>query len=393
MPKGKLTPRLERHLLEHIANDDYRESARGLEVFGSAISHVQAGRILEKAGENIHSELFGPEATVRARGKAPKNPAELFVVEADGARYRTNEADKRKKRGKRNTSIATPADCPPEAESVGETTGEGITPQERDRGWRENKMAVVARCIPGRTEPDGSYTKPKELVKTYVATTRDSHAFGRDLRTEADRRGITRAKQVVFLGDHGHGTPVMIEREFADVEKQVITDFFHAAERLGDVAAVVKGAGEAKKKRRFKFFLELRSALWNGEAKGLAKRFVRFASRRAPRPETLSELDHDPDAKKLWEHACYFEKHADTMDYPEYIAKGWPIGSGSVESACGQFGDRVKHARMRWTRKIADALHVVKAAILSGDDRWKKRWPGPIPVLEPALSSRLAYAR
>ncbi|HUT23799.1 MAG TPA: hypothetical protein VM492_05605 [Sumerlaeia bacterium] len=50
----------------------------------------------------------------------------------------------------------------------------------------------------------GSYTKPKELVKTYVATTKDSHAFGRDLRTEADRRGIRQAKQAIFLGDHGH---------------------------------------------------------------------------------------------------------------------------------------------------------------------------------------------
>ena len=30
----------------------------------------------------------------------------------------------------------------------------------------------------------------------------------------------------------------------------------------------------------------------------------------------------------------YFEKHHETMDYPTYRAKGWPIGSGSVESAC-----------------------------------------------------------
>ena len=101
------------------------------------------------------------------------------------------------------------------------------------------------------------------------------------------------------------------------------------------------------KKRRFEFFLDLRSTLWNGEAKGVAKRLVRFASRRAPRPEKLAELNSDPDAKKLWEHAMHFEKHHETMDYPTYRAKGWPIGSGSVESACGQFGDRVKHARMR----------------------------------------------
>ena len=390
MPEGKLTPRLERDLLEHLANDDYRESARGLEVFGCTISHVQAGRVLSKAGEEVHSELYGPEAMTTAHKKAPKNPAELLVVEQDGARYRTNEADKRKKRRNGDTAKAERADCPSEAESAVGSPDDEISPGERDRGWRENKMAVVIRAVPGKTEPDGSYTKPKELVKTYVATTQDSRAFGRDLRTEADRRGIKRAKQVVFLGDHGHGMPGMIEREFADVEKQVITDFFHGAERLGDVAAVVKGAGEAKKKRRFKFFLELRSDLWNGEAKGVAKRLVRFASRLAPRPETLAELNVDPDAKKLWEHAMYFEKHHETMDYPTYRAKGWPIGSGAVESACGQFGDRVKHARMRWTRKAADALHVVKAAILSGDGRWERRWPAPIPVLNLAPSTMAA---
>ena len=390
MPEDKLTPRVERHLLEQLANDNYRRSAKGIEVFGCTISHVQAGRVLEDAGEKIHSELYGPEEMLAAKAEAPKNPAELIVIEADGARYRTNEADKRKKRGKDNTSAATHADCPSEAACRAETADDEISPQERDRGWRENKMAVVIRMVPGKAEPDGSYTKPKELLKTYVGTTRDSRAFGRDLRTEAERRGIKRAEQVVFLGDHGHGMPEMIKREFADVEKQVITDFYHGAERLGDVAAVVKGAGEARKKKRFEFFLNLRSELWNGEAKGLTKRLARFASRLAPRPTTLTELNANPDARKLWEHAMYFEKHTETMNYPEYRAKGWPIGSGAVESACGQFGNRVKHARMRWTRKGADALHVVKAAILSGDDRWQKRWPPPIPVLDVAPSTMAA---
>ena len=80
-------------------------------------------------------------------------------------------------------------------------------------------MAVVIRMVPGQTEADGSYTKPKELLKTYVGTTKNSRAFGRDLRptpgvgptsgpdgpgTETERRGIKRAKEVVFLGDHGH---------------------------------------------------------------------------------------------------------------------------------------------------------------------------------------------
>ena len=390
MPEGKLTPRLERHLLEHLADDDYRDSAEGLKAFGCTISHVQAGRVLEKAGEEVHSELYGPEVMTTAHKKAPRNPAELLVVEQDGARYRTNEADEREKRKRSDAAGEAPADCPSEAESgVGAPDGE-IGPQERDRGWRENKVGVVMRVVPGRTERDGSYTEPEALVKTYVATTQDSRVFGRDLRTEAERRGIRRAKQIVFLGDHGHGMPEMIEREFGDIEKEIVTDFYHASERLADAAAAVKGAGEARKKARFRFFVELRSALREGEAKGVAKRLARFASRLRPRPEKLTELDSNPDAKTLWEHAMYFEKHHETMDYPEYRLRGWPIGSGAVESACGQFGDRVKHARMRWTRKAADALHVVKAAILSGDGRWQRRWPPPIAALNLSPSTMAA---
>jgi hypothetical protein len=78
----------------------------------------------------------------------------------------------------------------------------------------------------------------------------------------------------------------------------------------------------------------------------------------------------------------YFEKFGDTMNYPEYRAKGWPIGSGSVESACGRIGERVKHARMRRTRPGANALHTIKAAMMSEDGRRERRWPDPVPVLE-----------
>ena len=78
----------------------------------------------------------------------------------------------------------------------------------------------------------------------------------------------------------------------------------------------------------------------------------------------------------LWSHVFCFEKWQSTMDYPEYRSCGWPVASSSVESACGQIGQRVRHARMRWTR--AQAVHQIKAALLSRD----ARWPGPILVLE-----------
>jgi hypothetical protein len=42
-------------------------------------------------------------------------------------------------------------------------------------------------------------------------------------------------------------------------------------------------------------------------------------------------------------------------------------------TVCGQFRGRFKHSRMRWTPRIANAGHQVKAAILSQDGGWQRR--------------------
>lgn len=344
--------------MERTAQESYREAAKSLGVFGLGISHTEVGRILERVGPEVHAELFGPDAQVTAASRAPANAPELLAIVPDGSRYRTNEAD-----------------APRRSEN---------TPPE-DRGWRENKVGVVARMLLGKVGTDGAWTAPTELMKTYVATTKDIREFGRDLRTEAERRGLGRAREIVCPSDHGHGIPGMVEREFPDVSVHRITDFFHGAGRLGEVASVVKG--EADPKARWRLFWSLRCDLWEGKAKRLTARLKAFASGRAPRPDSLTELDPKPEAKVLWEAALYFESHADTMDYPGYRRRGWPVASGSVESACGRFGDRVKHARMRWTRERADAVHALKAAIISEDGRWERRWPGAVPILETSVEA------
>ena len=259
-----------------------------------------------------------------------------------------------------------------------------MTDAERDRGWRENKIGIVARALPGHYDQKGQYCAPQELVKTYVATVGDIERFGRLYRTESERRGLLDAKEIVWVGDHGHGNPGMLTREFAQPKKplHIITDFFHAGERLAECAKIIRGEGSHCKRERQRLFQQLRSWLWNGAVGKVIRKLCALAEERAPRPAKLAGLEIQPQLKTLWMHIFYFEKHQDTMDYPTYRDKGWPMGSGTIESACGQFGERVKHNRMRWTRAKADALHGVKAAMLSQDGRWNARWPPPIPCLE-----------
>jgi hypothetical protein len=352
---------VQREVLEELADDDYRDSAQRAGALGNQLSHTQAGHLLVASGEKLHAELFGPEAETPSAG----NPAELLIAQGDGSRYRTNEADK----------------SAPEADAAAD---DGLSREERDRGWRENKIGVIIRARPGTTLDDGQYQPPEELLKTYIGTVGTLEDFERDLGLEAVRRGIKLALSVVCVSDNGHGLPTMWPRlwERLAIPLFRVTDFYHCAERLAACAKLVQGEGPAHKKERGKYFHRLRQWLWDGAAEKVIAALREAATALAAQPERLADLDEHPAAKTLWTHVFYFEKYKETMDYPTYRRKGWPMGSGSIESACGQFGARVKHNRMRWTRRAADALHVVKAAIFSQDGRWAKRWPPPIPILE-----------
>jgi len=56
------------------------------------------------------------------------------------------------------------------------------------------------------------------------------------------------------------------------------------------------------------------------------------------------------------------------MRYHDYLAKGLPIASGSVEGACKNLiKDRMERSGMRWTQLMAEAVVKLRALYLSGD--------------------------
>lgn len=71
--------------------------------------------------------------------------------------------------------------------------------------------------------------------------------------------------------------------------------------------------------------------------------------------------------------AGYYRRNAPYMDYPAYLAQGWPIGTGVVEGACGHLvKDRMEQAGMRWKLGGAQALLDLRAVRLNGD--WERYW-------------------
>jgi hypothetical protein len=72
--------------------------------------------------------------------------------------------------------------------------------------------------------------------------------------------------------------------------------------------------------------------------------------------------------KTLRAAITYFENNQDHMRYDEYLAAGYPIGSGIAEGACRHLvKDRLELTGMRWERKGAQSMLHLRAIYLNGE--------------------------
>ncbi|MGH7750147.1 MAG: hypothetical protein ACREQ5_36075, partial [Candidatus Dormibacteria bacterium] len=127
-----------------------------------------------------------------------------------------------------------------------------------------------------------------------------------------------------------------------------ILDFYHVLERLGEIAKVIAPATAGE------WQATLRAALL----------------KEGPNPLLVALRAWEPEGEAAAEvkrvQLAYFERQQGRMQYPEYLRRGFPIGSGAVEGACKHVvADRFDGGGMRWKRKTADPLLQLRAALLT----------------------------
>jgi hypothetical protein len=75
----------------------------------------------------------------------------------------------------------------------------------------------------------------------------------------------------------------------------------------------------------------------------------------------------------MQEKLTYLQKREAHMQYPSYQEVGWPIGSGSVESANKLVVEaRLKGAGMRWGRHNVNPMLILRNAVCNRE--WKHTW-------------------
>lgn len=249
-----------------------------------------------------------------------------------------------------------------------EMDGTGVPVVKAETEGRQGKIdgqpahtrEVKLGCVFTQTTMDKEGRPRRDEGSTsYTAAIETAEEFGLRLYTEAWRRGWSRARKKVVLGDGAVWIWNLADQHFAGAIQ--IVDLFHARQHLWELSAKLFPNDERGRKP---WMARVLDRLDRGKIENLVK--------------ILREL-HPANAdvlKTVTNEAEYFERNRERMRYPAFRAQGLFVGSGVVEAGCKiVIASRLKRSGMFWTVRGANAIIALRCCHLNNrfEDYWASR--------------------
>lgn len=290
--RGK-TISLERALSDFGSENSYAGAERMFQAhYGFNIGRTSILRVTQKVGDDALDYLDDRlAAQIEAYGAPPAKrarSADELLAELDGCLIRT---------GKLMT-----------AAQAGLTREDGYEPDDvvRLEKWREVRTGFVRGF--------------NEVDPLYVCRRGDYETICDQLFAMAVERGLTPDTRVVGCGDGGHGLQDALQAVFPNFS--YVLDYTHLKKHFYETAEAL-GIHE---KMRPKWVESFTDKLWEKEVDDWDARLEEILER-------LRILHGECDNNRLGNLIDYVDKFARSIEYSRFEARGWPTGSGEVESA------------------------------------------------------------
>jgi len=243
---------------------------------------------------------------------------------------------------------------------------DGVLIHIRGEGWKEVKTVTIS-AVQAEVALERDEEKEVHLTQhSYRAGLWEAKEFAKQQWAEGCRRGLEKAQQIVSVNDGALWIWLIIAMCYAPCIE--IIDWWHAVEKIWEAANSLWGQGEAQ---TLSWVQQQKDRLWAGHLRALLQQVRLVCPRGQPLPDKVRAL------------VTYLFHNRRRMDYLTYRQAGYPVGSGSVESACKVVVQaRLKQAGMRWSCQGAQAMLALRSVLLS--DRWDEVWSSLLP------SSKLA---
>ena len=310
---------------------------------GGAISADSVGRITEGWGAQVAVQRAAEAQVANRPSERGEDPDQRRVSEIE--------------------PIAGPANI----------STDGVMVLVRAEGWKEAKLTAISAVTVSAAGERAESTRRASrragdpLVElsahSYQAGLWDAETLGHQQYAEGLRRGIERSDRLSAVSDAAVWIERVTRQNFPDAVQ--IVDWSHAAERLWAVGKAVFGEGSARTRQWTEARLD---ELWNGKVAEVVRDL-----------ETL-DLAVARYPREVQQAAGYFRNNHERMHYDVYRAAGYPIGSGTVESAANTVvHDRLKRPGRGWTRRNADGMLAGLSELQS--DRFERAWHDTLPAV------------
>ena len=240
----------------------------------------------------------------------------------------------------------------PEPDSeVMAVSADGVMVHLREEGWKEAKVASVS-AVPVREAGEKAEGELRLTKHSYRAGLWDAKTFTNHYWAESYRRGVEKAKRIVCINDGAIWIWMMV---FVCFSRRIeILDWWHMLQYVWQIAAAALGPDSSEASA---WVQAQKAALTRSQLRLFFRRILRLYPNPAEAPPQVKQA------------VAYLWKNRRRMNYAAFRKAGFPISSGTVESAAKTLiQQRMKQAGMRWSRNGAQAMLALRARLLS--QRW-----------------------
>ena len=305
------------------ATGSYEQAAAVASRWGRAVDDSTLHALVQRLGERAQTQAQARYETPPPARSPQRAPTALGVLLVDGCQVRERGAGWGKKKTKKNRVE-----------------------------WHELKLGGFSRHEQSAQTEGGRGLLSEKVVVSWMGEPLER---GRRLHWEAQREGLARASALLFLGDGAAWVWGVKADRFPSAHE--LLDFYHGSEHLWEVGRGLHGEESSALPPWVQARLH---RLRHGHEREVLTEIASLKKRRGAVGQKLAREQH------------YFAGHAGRMNYRAVARRGWPIGSGAVESACRQKQNRFKRCGQFWTRRGLRNLAALDEA--RHNHHWEELW-------------------
>ena len=272
------------------------------------------------------------------------------VIKSEAAKLKARLGKGEKRQKKKEAIVGVSYTTDPKVRTAEEVAGDLVYPEEAKKKREAAKEQGV---------------KPPQVraknIRRIASLERPKQEVMEEIIRDANSRDPDNQRFLVAVMDGALCLWTLLASLLVGVKWVGILDIIHVAEYLWDVGNALHGENTPGAK---KWVYEHLVAILQGRVGRVIGGLKQILSKRKLKASQR---------KALMRTISYFENHRKWMRYDEYLAAGYPIGSGVVESTCGYtVKKRMEGTGRRWSIEGAESTLLLRSVYTSDD--WDAYW-------------------